>query len=154
MLLSFMVNSHLHFFMRSKATLLCDCIMAIPTTKSICIWVSICLHFCISFICILKRLQYNVESWNGKRIGDLYFDTYMCTMLQKLSKCEVKTWLCWNLIILLPFQFYVKSDFGKFKRSKHVIFGNFRDSELWILVHFGLESCSISYFERFWCIMH
>ena len=33
MLLSFMVNCHLHFFMRSKATLLCDCIMAIPPQK-------------------------------------------------------------------------------------------------------------------------
>ena len=25
---------------------------------------------------------------------------YKCTMLQKLSKCEVKAWLFWNLIIL------------------------------------------------------
>lgn len=33
MLLSFMVNCHLHFFMRSKATLLCGCIMAIPPQK-------------------------------------------------------------------------------------------------------------------------
>ena len=33
MLLSFMVNCHLHFFMRSKATFLCDCIMAIPPQK-------------------------------------------------------------------------------------------------------------------------
>ena len=51
------------------------------------------------------------------------------TMLQKLSKCEVKAWLCWNLIILLwlPLRFYVKTKFGKFKRFKNVIFGNFRD---------------------------
>ena len=49
---------------------------------------------------------------------------------------------CWKLITLLPLQFYVKSNFGKFKRSKNVIFGNFWDSELWILESFGLESCS------------
>ena len=63
-------------------------------------------------------------------------------MLQKLSKCEVKAWLCWNLMILLPLRFYVKSNFGKCKRSKNVIFCNFRDSEVWILVNLGLESCS------------
>ena len=28
-----------------------------------------------------------------------------CTMLQKLSKCKVKAWLCWNLIILPPLDF-------------------------------------------------
>ena len=67
---------------------------------------------------------------------------WQCTMLQKLSKCEVKAWLCWNLIILPPLRFYVKSNFGKFKQSKNVIFGIFRDSELWILVNLGLESCS------------
>ena len=64
------------------------------------------------------------------------------TMLQKLSKCEVKAWLCWNWIISLQLRFYVKSNFGAFKRSKNVIFGNFWDSELWILVNLGLESCS------------
>ena len=61
------------------------------------------------------------------------------TTLQKLSKCEVKAWHFWNLIILQTLRFYMKSNFGKFKRSKNVIFGNFRDSELWILVKFGLE---------------
>ena len=43
---------------------------------------------------------------------------YRYTMLQKLSKCEVKAWLCWNLIILLSFRFYVKSNFGEFKMWK------------------------------------
>ena len=42
------------------------------------------------------------------------------TMLQKLSKCEVKAWLCWKWIILPPLWFYVKSNFGEFKRSKNV----------------------------------
>ena len=64
------------------------------------------------------------------------------TMLQKLSKCEVKAWLCWNLMILPPLRFCVKSHFGEFKRSKNVIYGNFRDAELWLLVNLGLESCS------------
>ena len=67
---------------------------------------------------------------------------YCCTMLQKLSECEVKAWLCWNLIILLALRFYIKSNFGEIKWSKNVIFGNFRDSELWILVNLALEKCS------------
>ena len=70
-------------------------------------------------------------------------NTYLVyTLLQKLSKCEVKAWLCWNLIILPPLRFCVKSHFGEFKRSKNVIYGNFRDTELWILVNSRLESCS------------
>ena len=64
------------------------------------------------------------------------------TMLQKFSKCEVKAWLCWNLIILPPLIFYEKSNFGELKRSINVIFGNFRDSRLWTLVNLGLKSCS------------
>ena len=40
------------------------------------------------------------------------------TMLQKLSKCEVKAWHCWNLTILPPLRFYMKSNFGEFKRFK------------------------------------
>ena len=67
---------------------------------------------------------------------------YKGTMLQKLSKCEAKAWLCWMLMILPLFRFYVKSNFDEFKRSKNVIFGNFRNCELWILVNFLLESCS------------
>ena len=51
------------------------------------------------------------------------------TMLQKLSKCEVKAWLSWNLIILLPLRFYVKSNFGEFIRHKNVVFANFKGSE-------------------------
>ena len=64
------------------------------------------------------------------------------TMLKKLSKCKVKVWLSWDLIILLPLRFYMKSNFGEFKQSKNVIFDNFRDFELWILVNLGLERCS------------
>ena len=63
--------------------------------------------------------------------------------LQKLSKCEVKAWLCWNLTILLALRLYVKSNFGEIKWSKNVIFGNFRDSELWILVKLALGKCFI-----------
>ena len=64
------------------------------------------------------------------------------TKLQKVSKCEVKAWLCLTLIILLPLLFCLKSHFGLFKRSKNVIYTNFRDAEFWILVNLGLESCS------------
>jgi len=31
---------------------------------------------------------------------------------QKLSKCEVKAWICWNLTTLPPLRFYVKSYFS------------------------------------------
>ena len=33
------------------------------------------------------------------------FLVYEYTMIQKLSKCEVKVWLCWNLIIWPPLRF-------------------------------------------------
>ena len=59
------------------------------------------------------------------------------TMVQKLSKCEVKVWLCWHLMILPPVRFSVKPNFVKFKWSKNVILGNFRDSELWMFGKFG-----------------
>ena len=70
------------------------------------------------------------------------------TMLQKLSKCEVKAWLCRSLIILLPLQFHVKSNLGEFKQFKKVIFGNFRGSEFWFLViFFNFET----YFNKALC---
>ena len=77
-----------------------------------------------------KELQWTENCGKMKSYGK-YF-----TMLQKISKCEVKAGLCWNMIILLPLRFYVKSNFGEFKRSKSVIFGNFIDSELWIFGKF------------------
>ena len=52
------------------------------------------------------------------------------TMLQKLSKFEVKAARHGQISNLLPLRFYVKSNFGELKRSKNVIFANFRDSEL------------------------
>ena len=64
------------------------------------------------------------------------------TMLQKLSKCEVKAWLCRDLIILPPFRFYMKSNLSEFKQSKNVILGNFGHSELRILKNLGPENCS------------
>ena len=44
----------------------------------------------------------------------------MCTMLQKLPKCEVKA--------ALPLRFGVKSNLSQLKRSKNVIFGSVRGS--------------------------
>ena len=90
----------------------------------------------------LQFLQWILEQYFKKCQHDTYKNDSTYTMLQKLSKCEVKAWLCWNLMILLPLRFCVKSNFGEFKQSKNVIFGNSRDSEVWILVNFGLESCS------------
>ena len=65
-----------------------------------------------------------------------FFSFTQCTMLQKLSKCEVKAWHCCNLIILPPLRFYVKSYFGEFKRSKKSFLA-ILDSELWIFGKFG-----------------
>ena len=62
----------------------------------------------------------NLWSWSCQRGCD--FSSSLGTMLQKLLKCEVKAW----------FRFYVKSNFGEFKRSKNVIFDNFRGSEFLI----------------------
>ena len=54
---------------------------------------------------------------------------FIYTMLQKLLKCEVKAAsLCWK-IILPPLRFYMKSNFGKFKPSSNINFGNFKGSE-------------------------
>ena len=58
-----------------------------------------------------------------------------CTMLHKLSKCEVKAWPCRNLKIFLPLRFYVKSTFGEFKRSKNANLDNVRGSQFWSLVN-------------------
>ena len=64
----------------------------------------------------------------GKKLAWItLFPDSLLTMLQKPSKCEVKAWLYWNLIILQPLRFYVKSNFGEFKQFQNVIFGNFRD---------------------------
>ena len=49
---------------------------------------------------------------------------------------------CWNLIVLLPLWFYLKSNFGELKRSKNVIFANFRHFEFWNWVNLELKNCS------------
>ena len=62
-------------------------------------------------------------------------------MLQKLSKCEVKAWFYWDLIILPPLQFLCGIKFWWIQTVQTCHFC-FRDSEIWILVNFGLVSCS------------
>ena len=44
--------------------------------------------------------------------------SYHDTMLQKFSNCEVKAARCGNFTIFPPLKFYVKSNFGEFKRQK------------------------------------
>ena len=71
--------------------------------------------------------------------------SYTCSLINIILYCalcsrsfqnvKLKLYFCWYLIILLPLRFYVKSNFGEFKRSKNVIFGNFRGSEFWFLVN-------------------
>ena len=60
------------------------------------------------------------------------------TMLQKLSKCEIKATRFVNFTICSPRRFFVKSNFDKFKQSKNVIFGNFGGSEIFV---FQFEPC-------------
>ena len=88
---------------------------------------------------IYTSLQIYHEVINKDLHNRAWTKNHRGTMLQKLSKCEVKAWLCQNLIILLPLQFCVKYSFGEVKQSKNVIFG---DSGVWISVNLGLESCS------------
>ena len=101
---------------------------------------------CIKFLCQMRSFKSNNFNWskgkviwcsiNSFRNQLISNGKYFCirktrgTELQKLSKCEVNAWLCWNLIILPPLWFYVKSNFGELKGSKNVIFGYFR---LWTL---------------------
>ena len=94
------------------------------------------------FICHSILLELNFGEFKqsknvifGKKIHESFL--WLCTMLQELSKCEVKARLCWNMIILPSLQFYVKSNFDEFKRFKNVIFDNFRNTELWIFGKFG-----------------
>ena len=67
------------------------------------------------------------------------FSNALCS--RNFQNVKLRLDFCRNLIILPQIQFYVKYSFGEFKRPKNVIFGNFGDSELWILVNFWLESC-------------
>ena len=65
-----------------------------------------------------------MESQHFRNVDRFHFNAVLqkqYTIIQKLSKCEIKAWLCSNLIILLPIRFYVKSNFGKFNLSKNVI---------------------------------
>ena len=63
-------------------------------------------------------------------------------MLQKLSKYEVKATRYGHFSNLLPLRFYVKSNFCELKRSKNVIFANFRNSDFLNWVNLGHENCS------------
>ena len=65
---------------------------------------------------IIKKCWVLNIGWETLSFTNFFCQTHMSTflfthhtMLQKLSKCEVKAWLCRSLIILLPLRFYVKS---------------------------------------------
>ena len=71
------------------------------------------------------------------------FIEWFATMLQKLSKCEVKAWLCLNLIILPPLWIYMKSNFGEFKRSKMSFLAILETLNFEFLLNLELETCLI-----------
>ena len=83
-----------------------------------------------SFAYRTRRLfQTTLKNWGRKICGQI------CTMLQKLSKCEVKVH---NTRIHLPFNF-ASNQFWQILNLKNWPFYNFRDTQLWILVNLGLE---------------
>ena len=51
------------------------------------------------------------------------------------------------VIILPPLRFYVKTTIDQFKRSKNVVFGNFRGCEFWFLVN--LSNFQVSNLPKF-----
>ena len=78
------------------------------------------LHLILYLVCYVTT---NVTTY--QKMWSMY-----CTMLQKLSDCEVKAARNEHCSNLLPLRFYVKSNFGELKWSKNVTLANFRDSEL------------------------
>ena len=96
-------------------------------------------NFYQKFFHLIDGHPTTISSW---ALQNWLLSSHSPHMLQKLSKCEVKPWLCWNVFMLPPLRFYMKSNFGNFKRSINVNFGNFRDCEFGNLVNLGLESCS------------
>ena len=89
-------------------------------------WYETFMKWCIIFHFLTGMLNYIFWEKAPYTVMSWYY-----TLLQKLSKCEVKAWLCRNSINLPPLWFSVKSNFGEFKRSKNVIFGNLKGSEFW-----------------------
>ena len=73
-----------------------------------------CIVMCTGLF-IVKVALFCKCSWHHPIALAKWKSLHHCTMLQKLSKCEVKAWLCWNWIILPPLRFYVKSNLGGFK---------------------------------------
>ena len=68
------------------------------------------------------------------------------TMLQKLSKCEVKDWLCWNLSVI----FYVKSSCWNVGIRQNLI------SRKWAcgkMIKFQQCQSLTSHFDSFWSIV-
>ena len=94
-----------------------------------------------SLLHTLELVQFHIPSINVPMVG-LVESQNNSTMLQKLSKCEVKAWLCWNLKILPPFRFCWNHILANSNGTKMSFIYNARDTELWILVNLGLGSCS------------
>ena len=80
---------------------------------------------------IVMRMWKGYTKLNDVWTGNLEQTNISHTMLQKLSKCEVKNSWCGYFSNLLLLRFYVKSNFDVIKRSKNAIFANFRSPELW-----------------------
>ena len=80
------------------------------------------------------------SDWNSN-IDQIALTLIQNTMLQKLSKCEVRAWLYWNVIILQPFRFYMKWNFGKYV-PKMTFLAILETLNFEFLVNLGFESCS------------
>ena len=82
----------------------------------LCLPVSSLFHFVPNIRVLTKQRPWRwTTNWRNRQVIN---SNSPCTMLQKISKSEVKAWLCWNVMILPPLRFCVRSHFGKFKQSK------------------------------------
>ena len=80
-------------------------------------------------ICIIGS-----QKWKMGRLGFSIFvaiSRVVCTMLQNLSRREVKAAWHGYFSNLQPLRFYMKSHFGEFKWSKNVNFNNCRGPGFW-----------------------
>ena len=80
--------------------------------------------------------------YGSKNNTHTYLDPFSTNGDYALCSRDFQNVLIWSFHDFTATQTYVKSNFGELKRSKNVIFGNLGDSEFWILVNLGLESCT------------
>ena len=91
--------------------------------------------------------------WNAKNCFQAFFRecefNHLSTMLQKLSKCEVKAWLCWNLIIYRHYDFMWNPILVDSIGPKMSFLPILETLNFKFLLNLGLDSCSNLLKSRF-----